>query len=154
MIQTVVHTQCAYNVYLSQNVLSNTPRLSGIRTHNVIGDKHWLHIRSRPWRSPFCQCKYYWLLKVTCLLNTHYMHIVYAQLFVSCLVSWKSGITTRREASSSDTAFPTDETWYKQLCIHFVYIIRLSNNFMIKHKKNHAIFIEFIIWRKVNKGGL
>ena len=40
MIQTVVHTQCAYNVYLSHNMLSNTPRLSGIRTHNVIGDRH------------------------------------------------------------------------------------------------------------------
>jgi len=27
----------------SHNVVSNTPRLSGIRTHNVIGDGHWLH---------------------------------------------------------------------------------------------------------------
>jgi hypothetical protein len=49
---------------------------------------------------------------------------------VSCLVSWKSRITTRREASSNDTAFPSDETWYKQLYIHFVYIIHLSNIFM------------------------
>jgi hypothetical protein len=47
-----------------------------------------------------------------------------------------------------------DETWYKQLYIHFVYIIRLSNIFMIKHKKNHVNFIEFIIWRKVSKEGL
>jgi hypothetical protein len=46
---------------------------------------------------------------------------------------------------ASDTAFPTDETWYKQLYIHIVYIIRLSNVFMIKHKKNHVSFIEFII---------
>ena len=48
----------------------------------------------------------------------------------------------------------TDETWYKQLYIHFVYIIHLSKKFMIKHKKNHVSFIEFIMWRKVNKEGL
>jgi hypothetical protein len=59
-------------------------------------------------------------------INTHYIHIVYVQLFVSCRVSWKSRITTRREASSSDTAFPTDETWYKQLYIYFVYIYRIK----------------------------
>jgi len=28
---------------LSHNVASSTPRLSGFRTHNVIGDRHWLH---------------------------------------------------------------------------------------------------------------
>ena len=28
---------------LSHNVVSNTPRLGGIRTHNVIGDRPWLH---------------------------------------------------------------------------------------------------------------
>ena len=28
---------------LSHNVVSNTPRLSGIQTHNVNGDNHWLH---------------------------------------------------------------------------------------------------------------
>jgi hypothetical protein len=28
---------------LSHNVTSSTPRLSGIRTHNVSGDMHWLH---------------------------------------------------------------------------------------------------------------
>ena len=38
--------------------------------------------------------------------------------------------------------------------MHFVYIIRLSNIFMIKHKKNHVSCIEFIIGRKVNKEGL
>ena len=28
----------------STNVVSNTPRLSGIQIHNVSGDRHWLHI--------------------------------------------------------------------------------------------------------------
>ena len=28
---------------LSHNFVSSTPRLSGIRTHNVCGDWHWLH---------------------------------------------------------------------------------------------------------------
>jgi hypothetical protein len=26
---------------LSQNVVSSTPRLSGIGTHNINGDRHW-----------------------------------------------------------------------------------------------------------------
>ena len=40
----------------SHNVVSSTPRLGWIRTHNVSGDRHWLlavnltTIRSRPWR--------------------------------------------------------------------------------------------------------
>ena len=28
---------------LSHNVVSSTPRLSGIRTHNACGDRHWMH---------------------------------------------------------------------------------------------------------------
>jgi hypothetical protein len=28
---------------LSHNVILSTPRLSGIWTHSVSGDKHWLH---------------------------------------------------------------------------------------------------------------
>ena len=29
---------------LSQNVVSSTPRLSGIPMHNASGDRHWLHV--------------------------------------------------------------------------------------------------------------
>ena len=28
---------------LSHNVVSSTPHLTGIQTHNISGDKHWLH---------------------------------------------------------------------------------------------------------------
>jgi hypothetical protein len=44
----------------------------------------------------------------------------------------------------------TDETWYKQLYIHFVYIIHLSNIFMIKHKKKSCTF-HWIYYLKKSK---
>jgi hypothetical protein len=34
--------QVTDKLYQSHNVISSTPHLSGIRTHNVSGDRHWL----------------------------------------------------------------------------------------------------------------
>ena len=36
-------TVASHGRTLSHNVVSNTPRLSGIRTHNISGDRHRLH---------------------------------------------------------------------------------------------------------------
>ena len=41
---------------LSHNVVSSTPRLSGVRTHNVRGDKHWLHSISLKWETESYIC--------------------------------------------------------------------------------------------------
>jgi hypothetical protein len=62
---------------------------------------------------------------------------------VSCLVSWKSRITTRREASSSDSPFPTDQTWYKQLYIHNVYIMCIYIRLKIKPNRVELDFWAF-----------
>jgi hypothetical protein len=37
---------------LSHNVVSSTPRLSGIRTHNFSANRHWVH-----WYMYWCSCK-------------------------------------------------------------------------------------------------
>jgi hypothetical protein len=91
-----------------------------------------------------------------CMMSSQLEKPYHYETQKSCWVSWKNRITTRREASSSDTAsssntaFPTDKTWYKQLYIHFVYIIRLSNIFMIKHKKKSCKF-HWIYYLKKSK---
>ena len=43
---------------LSHNVVSSTPRLSGVRTHNVSDDRHWLHIGS-------CKSNYHTITTMT-----------------------------------------------------------------------------------------
>ena len=58
---------------LSHNMLSSTPRLSEIRTHNVIGDMHWLH--SKPnyhiwWRPRRLLLVCTWLTVTECLYHS------------------------------------------------------------------------------------
>ena len=43
---------------ISNNVVSSTPRLSGVRTHNVSDDMHWLHIGS-------CKSNYHTITTMT-----------------------------------------------------------------------------------------
>jgi hypothetical protein len=58
IIQTMHVETC-----LLHNVVSSTPRLSGIRTHYVIGERHWLDINPTTIRSrqPQLQLEYFHL---------------------------------------------------------------------------------------------
>jgi hypothetical protein len=50
--------------------------------------------------------------------------IIYTKCMYNCLYHVESvgKAVSLRDAKRSDTAFPADSTWYKQLYIHIVYI--------------------------------
>ena len=62
---------------LSHNIVSSTPRLSGIRIRNVSGDMHRLHIRHHITYIYFNTCTFY----IHCIYKTAKMHRAVFSLF-------------------------------------------------------------------------
>jgi hypothetical protein len=88
-----------------------------------------------------------------------YIQIIYT---LYTRVGCKSRIITGREASSSDTAFPTDETWYKQLYIRAMKVYSdsdsdhewmtwHSNTFDVNYSPSLLTFLQIINSMKLTR---
>ena len=65
------------------------------------------------------------LIWKSCWIKILEKHIIFIELFLSCLLSWVNCITTRSCASCSDIVYATDSIWYKQLYqIQYAYTSR------------------------------